>query len=104
MEKRASDRIYNKIPIRFLFSNTFVAGTATDLSENGMFINTEVYFPMQSKFEILIPLKEEVLKVPVKLIRLAATGNIHKGMGVKLLNLPKKYLELIMKHKLGCQN
>ena len=104
MEKRASDRIHNKIPVRFLFSNTFVAGTATDLSENGMFINSEVYFPIQSKFDILIPLKGEILKVPVKLIRLATTGKIQKGMGVKLLNLPKKYLSFIIKHNLGCQN
>ncbi len=69
----------------------------TDLSETGMFINSEIYFPMKSEFEMLVLLKEDVLRVPVKIIRIVKTGDMYEGMGVELLDLPKKYLEHVIR-------
>lgn len=97
MEKRASKRINEKLPVRFAGHNTFYSGTVTDLSETGMFVNSEIYFPMQSEFEILVLLKKDILKVPVKIARIEKTGDSYNGMGVELLNLPKKYLEHLIK-------
>ena len=45
--------------LRFPFSNTFIPGTVTNLSENGMFIDTELCFPLESKFEVIIKLNNE---------------------------------------------
>jgi hypothetical protein len=97
MEKRASRRIHANLELRYPCRNKFCSGRVTNLSENGMFIDTEMDFPVQSKFDILISLREDVLKVPVKISRLVKTDNIYKGMGVELLNLPKKYLEFLIK-------
>ncbi len=97
MEKRAFKRINEKLSVRFPGHNTFYPGTATDLSENGMFINAEIYFPIQSEFEMLVLLKEDVLRVPVKIARLVKSGGIYEGMGVEILNLPKKYLEHVIR-------
>ena len=97
MEKRASIRIHVNLALRYPCLNKFCSGTATNLSENGMFIDTEMDFPVQSKFDILISSREDELKVPVKISRLVKTGNIYNGMGVELLDLPKKYLEFLIK-------
>lgn len=97
MEKRASKRINEKLSVRFPGRNTFYSGTVTDLSETGMFIISEICFPIQSEFEIIVLLKEDVLRVSVKIIRIVKTGDIYEGMGVELLDLPKKYLEHVIR-------
>ena len=66
-----------------------------NISGNGMYINSEMCFPIKSSFRVFIQLKDGILKVPVKIVRTVKSGNIYEGMGVKLLNLPKKYLELL---------
>lgn len=99
MNKRTSDRINKSLNVIFPCCRKFYSGTATNFSENGMLITTDVWVPMDSTFDVLIPFKEEVLKVPVQFVRLAKTGKKCRGMGVKLLNLPKKYLELLIRYK-----
>ena len=104
MNKRTSDRINKSLNVVFPCCRKFYSGTATNLSENGMLIKSDVWVPMDSTFELLIPFDEEVLKVPVKFVRQAKTGNNYKGMGVKLLNLPKKYLELLIRHNFNSES
>jgi len=96
MEKRSSHRLSEKFSIRFPCFKSFSSGTVTDISEDGMFIHTDMFFPVQSKFVVLIPFKDEILKVPVKIVRLVKKGKFYDGMGVKLLHLPKKYLEYLI--------
>lgn len=101
MPKRESERILSNVPLIFPCCNTFYSGTVKNLSENGMFINAEICFPIESRFEILIKMKKDIFKVPVKLVRIVKSGDTYEGMGVKLLNLPEKYLELLIKQTLG---
>ena len=67
----------------------------TNCSENGMFINTKMCYPFDTRFQILIILKDEVLKVPVKVTRIVKTYDFFNGMSVELLNPSRKYLEFI---------
>jgi hypothetical protein len=67
------------------------------MSGNGMYINSEMCFPIKSIFRVFIKLNDGILKVPVKIVRTAKSGNIYEGMGVTLLNLSKQYLELLIK-------
>jgi hypothetical protein len=97
MEKRSSERTSYNLAVRFPCRDTLYTGTVTNFSDNGMYINTEISFPIQSRFEMLISLKKEIVKVPVKIVRLVKTGALYNGMGVELLNLPKKYFEYIIK-------
>ena len=105
MENRISKRIPAKISLRFPCCNTVHSGIATNLSENGMFINTtELCFPIQSRLEILILFGKEILKVPVKITRIVKKANVYKGIGVELVSLPKNYLEFVIKLNLSCQS
>ena len=100
MPKRESERIPTNLEVRFPCCNTFYSGTVRNFSENGMYIDAEIYFPIESRFVVLLKMKDDILKVPVKIVRTVKSGNTFKGMGVKLLNLPKEYLELLIEHNL----
>jgi hypothetical protein len=95
MEKRASGRIPKNLKVAFPCCNKIYAGTVADLSESGMLINSDVNLPIKSKFDILMSIKKEILKIPAIFVRLEKEGKKYKGMGVKLLNPPKKYLEFV---------
>jgi hypothetical protein len=98
MEKRAYDRTPANMLIKFFYDNAVYTGTIKNLSENGMYIETEDYlYYYKSKFIIHIPFQDDVIVVPVELRRLAKTKGSYKGIGVELLNPPERYLEL-----LGC--
>jgi hypothetical protein len=101
MPKRESERMLSNVPLIFPCCNTFYSGKVKNLSENGMFINAEIFIPLESRFEVILKMKEDILKVPVRLVRIVKSGDTYEGMGVKLLNLPEKYLELLIKHTLG---
>jgi hypothetical protein len=102
MEQRAFERIVATVECHCLNIDYF--GTVVNLSENGMFIRSQkMSFPLESQFDILIPLKEGVLNVRVKVNRVTKSNGHHDGMGVEVLNLPRKYLELLIKLNLGYQ-
>ncbi len=104
MEKRVSKRIPAKLALRFPCADTSCSGIVSDLSENGMFINTKICFPIQLKFELLIPLKNEILNVPVKIARIVKTDDVYDGMGVEMTDLSKEYLKYLIKFNLVCQH
>ncbi len=58
-------------------------------------------FPLSPVFEIHIPLKDEVLKVHAKMVRLVQSADFYEGMGVKLLDIPPAYLEFLIRLNLG---
>lgn len=94
MEKRAFERIPTNLHARFFHNRILYEGIVSDFSKNGMYMKTSMCLPCETKLEILIPLIEEVLKVPVEVVRAVFTYNICEGMGIKLLEQPKKYLKL----------
>lgn len=96
MEKRNYRRIPARLQLRFPSCNTFNLGTLTNLSANGMYIKAEMSFPMKSTFAVFVHLKNEILKVRVKIVRLVKSGDFYEGMGVRILNQPKRYIKLLM--------
>ena len=101
MHKRDSERIPSNIALRFTCRNKLYSGIIRNFSGNGMYIDTEIDFPIESRLEVLITIKDGTLKVPIEIVRIVKSGNIYDGMGVKLLNSPEKYLELLIKHNIG---
>jgi len=65
-----------------------------------MFIDSEICFPLESQFEVLLKIKNEILSIPVQIARIVKTKDKYNGMGVRILNHPKKYLELLIRHSL----
>jgi Tfp pilus assembly protein PilZ len=97
MQQRNYERIAANLALRFPCHNTFYPGTAVDISQGGLFINTELCFPVKSRMEVLIKLRNEILKVPVEIVRTAKSDHRCQGMGVRILNISRKYLELFSK-------
>lgn len=95
MQKRAFERIHTNVPANFIYGDTIHTGTVTNISENGMYINTRTCFPFKSEFDVLIPFKKDVLNVPVKVSRLIKKGDNYDGMGLELLKQPQNYLEFL---------
>ncbi len=95
MGKRALQRIPMNLHENHICDDMLHTGTVTNCSEKGMFISTNINFPCDPQFEILNPLKQEVLKVFVKINRLEKTGDVYDGMGVELLNPPQNYLDFV---------
>jgi hypothetical protein len=96
MERRFYERITALLRVEFDCNNTICCGSVINLSEKGMLLKMqEIPFPLDNQFEILIPLKGEVLIAPVKVSRLVKTDNVYDGMGIELIDPLKKYSEFI---------
>ena len=109
MRKTENQREFERVPSNFkvMFScfHTDYKGTVTNISENGMFIETgKMSFPFDSSLEILIHLKHKIFKVPVEVCRMAKSKDHYDGLGVKLLETPGDYLDLVHTYKMTRQN
>ncbi len=60
-----------------------------------MLIDSEIINPINSRFEILISIGDEILKIPAKHVRLVRNEMNHKGMGIELLEPSQKYLDFV---------
>ncbi|MBI4698744.1 MAG: PilZ domain-containing protein [Nitrospirae bacterium] len=99
MENRAFTRISASVEVRYFCGNTFYAGNVTNVSECGMFISTKKCFPIASRFDVLIRLEDEILKVPVSVSRVVKTDDFYDGMGVEIPEPPRNYLEFVNRLK-----
>ena len=95
MKKRSVERIPSNLDAEFIWSERVNSGSLADISENGMLINTSTCPPMRAKFEVSIPVGDEILKVPVKVRRVTKKDNVYDSVGLEVLNPPRKYLEFI---------
>lgn len=95
MKKRAFERVTSSNQLSFSYNNTVYSGIVTDLSENGMRINTNDCPPFKSKLEVLFPLEGDVLTLPVQVKRLVKLHDVVDAMGVEILNPSVKYLNFV---------
>lgn len=101
MEKRVFERMPTNIEAKFFCGNTMHTGTVTNISENGMFINTRMCLPFDSQFQILLPLKGDVLKVPVRVSRMVKVNDFYEGMGLSLVGGNSGYRDFVTKLRTG---
>lgn len=99
-EKRAYRRIPADLQARVLYGNLIYSGKVTDISENGMFINTKMTFPVNVVFLLVILVNDSVIKVPIKVKRAVRSEKDHSvngsnGIGVELVNTPQGYLDYV---------
>lgn len=84
------------ISVRFSCSNDEYNGTVSNLSEKGMFICTDkMCFPFDSEFNLIFPVEDQLLNLPVKVCRITKTADRYDGIGIELLNLPQTYLDYV---------
>jgi Tfp pilus assembly protein PilZ len=97
-EKRSYERFHTSLDARLFYGKLIYAGKITDLSQKGMFINTKVEFPVNSKFMLVVLLEGRTVKIPIKVIRTSKTdinNDPESGIGVELLDTPGLYLDFI---------
>ena len=96
MVGRGSHRISIRIKVRFLCSDRLYSGIVTNISERGMFICTdEECLPQGSHFDLSIPLDKEFVNVPAKINRMVHMSEGRYGIGIELLDPPRKYLDYV---------
>ena len=95
MEKRIFARIPTNLRVEFFYGNELSNGIITNVSEKGMFTNTKMCFPVNSRFDILIPLKERVLQLHAIVCNVEKENDIYNGMGIEILYPRKEYLVFI---------
>lgn len=95
MARRSTWRIPIRLSVILNCGSRVCPATVTNLSETGMFISEVTGFAEDSQFDISIPLKEGVLHVPGKLVRLSKINGSKNGIGVELMDPPQNYLEFV---------
>jgi hypothetical protein len=95
MIERNSKRINTALNVKYFCCNDLKSGIITNISEKDMYMKTKPCFPCNAIFEVLIPTGNEVLKVPVKILRIDKKGNDNVGMGLKLLEQTEKYVKFL---------
>jgi hypothetical protein len=84
------------LKVRFRNCNTTYSGIVRNLSKNGLLINVkEMCFPFESEFEILMYVHNDILNIPVKLLRIQMSPHGYDGLGVELIDPPQKYIDFI---------
>lgn len=101
MQRRAFERIPVDFKIRYFLGDVACNGNVTNLSENGMYIDTAIDFPFDSNFELVLPYEDEVLQLSAVIRRLVKCEEGYKGMGVELKDPPDNYLRLVKELRLA---
>jgi hypothetical protein len=105
MKKRDHERITLDLEVTVLQANKKYSGTVKNISQNGMYIETDEPLPFNSKLDLHIPFKtklkilinfnNEILEVPVRVKRLIGNGHSFHGMGVMLSTASYGYLDFM---------
>lgn len=93
--QRVIERVPVSIKVRLLDGETEFSGTVKNLSEKGMFISTELSFPVEQQLKIIFFMNKEFLPLSVNIRSLNKTGDIYNGIGVELINPPQDYIEFV---------
>ena len=97
MEKRLSKRIEANQEIIYASDKTKRYGTLVNCSEKGMYIKPTISFPVNAVYEIRIPLKRELLRIPGRVVRIEKSGDCYDGFGLELMKFSKSYLKYLIK-------
>ena len=97
MERRVFERIPVNLYVIFYHSRQSYTGIVSNLSKNGICIETRKYFPLKSKLEILVLARGESLKIPVTVTASRELENGHKfyGLGTELIEEPPNYKKVV---------
>jgi hypothetical protein len=95
MKARNSERINTNLDVNYFCCNELKSGIITNLSEKDIYMKTKPCFPCNAIFDVLIPIKEEVLSIPVKIFRIDKEANDYVGMELKLVEQNEKYLNFV---------
>ncbi len=98
MEKRGSERTTKRLEVEFSAGNITHSGITSNLSENSMFIRTKKGLAPGTALEIglYLPTGEKLtFHGVVKRTKKTILHEVKNGMGIKLINVPRQYLDFV---------
>lgn len=95
IQKRADKRFPSSLVVKYFHRGSLCYGLVTDLSKRGMCINAGACLPSNSSINLILPLKEDVLELSVKVRRVVRTDTFYDTMGVEVLNPSDTYLRIV---------
>ncbi len=101
---RDCKKISAKVNVRYFWANKLALGNVTDISRNCMCISTKFCIPLNSKVELLIPLKKSILTILARVCSYKHSDSLHDTMYVEVLNSSPEYLEFANSFQAGNVN
>lgn len=96
MQRRAFERMPANIKVKFFCCESQYDGTIMNMSDEGMFISTDAMkFPFDSEIDIIISLHSDILKIPVKVMRITKSSECYDGLGVRVLKPSVHYIDFV---------
>jgi uncharacterized protein (TIGR02266 family) len=87
-EKRQHGRVTVSADVNFSSEHNFYAGATRDISLGGIFIVTEVAFPIGTEITVLLKLPTRVLSLRAEVVWTVAKGTKTTGLGLRFVQLP----------------
>jgi hypothetical protein len=70
-------------------------GKIVNCSEKGMLIKTRVSLPLHSTFDLFVYLEDEIIRMPVRVVRLAKKGDFYDEIAVEIIEPSIKYIKFL---------
>jgi len=93
-KRRVSERLAAGKEIKFFLGNVCYSGTALNVSSHGIFISTEITPSINSKFNVIMFIENNLISESVRVVRISTKG-YYKGIGVELAKPSEEYINLI---------
>ena len=104
LERRKFERKLVREKVIYSFGNIFYSGRLSNVSSEGMFVETVYCFPVDATLMLMMKKNESFVNLIVKVKRLVRNSGLYKGMGVQLMNSPGSYLKFVDNLELMYQN
>lgn len=91
MGKRVFKRVDSNIKADLYYDNGIYEVTISNLSRNGMCIDTYIHTPCESNIEVVLLLADKVFKLRGKVKRVVHTNAFTNRIGVELFDSSKSY-------------
>jgi hypothetical protein len=104
LERRKFVRKLVREKVIYSFGNIFYSGRLSNVSGEGMFIETAYCFPVYATLMLMMKKDENFINLIVKVKRLVRNRGSYKGIGVQLMNSPGSYLKFVDNLELAHQS
>jgi hypothetical protein len=92
---RDCKKVLLRIDARYFCCNSLCKASVNEISECCMCIETDCFIPLNSRIELLIPVKKNVLSVPSRVKGHLRTENKHDVMSIEVLKPSRQYVDFV---------
>ena len=94
MEKRAFERVDSNMQVDVYCDNRIYEGAVRNLSKNGLYIDTDTFYPCESAILVVLVQDDKIFKLSGKVKRRVNTNEL-SGIGIWLVNPSQRYFKFV---------